>query len=86
MREVIVKEWRDDIGIIHRDEVGELIPINKEMIKKECFWYRPWKDMGATFDQCEVAPIAECPCKENCKWYISKADAEELVWTALQDN
>ena len=42
--------------------------------------------MRATFDQCEVAPIAECPCKENCKWYISKADAEELVWTALQDN
>ena len=25
MREVIVKEWRDDLGIIHRSEVSELV-------------------------------------------------------------
>lgn len=25
MREVIVKEWRDELGIVHRDEVGELV-------------------------------------------------------------
>ena len=25
MREVIIREWRDDIGIIHRDEIGELV-------------------------------------------------------------
>ena len=25
MREVIIREWRDDLGIIHRDEVGELV-------------------------------------------------------------
>ena len=25
MREIIVREWRDDLGIVHRDEVGELV-------------------------------------------------------------
>ena len=25
MREVIIREWRDNLGIVHRDEVGELV-------------------------------------------------------------
>jgi hypothetical protein len=25
MREVIIREWRDDLGIIHRSEVSELV-------------------------------------------------------------
>ena len=25
MREVIIREWRDDLGIVHREEVGELV-------------------------------------------------------------
>ena len=25
MREVIIREWSDDLGIIHRDEVSELV-------------------------------------------------------------
>ena len=25
MREVIIREWRDDLGIIHRDEIDELV-------------------------------------------------------------
>lgn len=55
-----------------------------KIIRKNCFWYRPWRDMGATFDQCEMAPITECPCNKNCKWYISKASAQEIVWKALE--
>ena len=53
-------------------------------IRTDCFWYRPWHDMGARIDQCEVAPVAECPCEEDCKWYISKASADNLVWDELQ--
>ena len=33
MREVIVREWRDDIGMIHQKEIGELIRC------AECEWY-----------------------------------------------
>lgn len=29
MREIIVREWRDDLGIVHRDEVGELVRLEK---------------------------------------------------------
>ena len=25
MREVIIREWRDDLGIVHRSEVSELV-------------------------------------------------------------
>ncbi len=53
-------------------------------IRTDCFWYRPWHDMGARIDQCEVADTAECPCKEDCKWYISKYKADDLVYTILQ--
>ena len=55
-----------------------------DIIRKDCFWYRPWRDMGATFDQCEVADITECPCKEDCKWHISKHKVDDLVYTILQ--
>lgn len=49
------------------------------MVRRDCFWYRPWKDMGATFDQCEVAPVTECPCTENCVDFITKNEADELI-------
>lgn len=53
-------------------------------IRTDCFWYRPFRDMGARIDQCEVADMAECPCKEDCKWYISKHKADNLIYTILQ--
>ncbi len=53
------------------------------MIRRDCFWYRPWKDMSATFDQCELEEPTKCSCSEECKWYISKANADEMVWTSL---
>lgn len=52
-------------------------------IKRDCFWYRPWRDMGAMFDQCELAEPTECPCSENCKSYITKKDADAFVKDAL---
>lgn len=56
------------------------------MKRTDCFWYRPWYNMGARIDQCEVADTAECecPCEESCKWYISKYKADNLVYTILQ--
>lgn len=53
-------------------------------IRTNCFWYRPWHDMSATIDQCDLADTAECPCTEYCKWYISKDRVDELVWAVLQ--
>ena len=32
MREVIIREWRDDLGIVHRDEIGKLVRC------KNCTW------------------------------------------------
>ena len=55
-----------------------------KIVRKDCFWYRPWQDMGATMPQCEIAPMAECPCEKDCKWYISKINADNLVWEQLQ--
>lgn len=49
------------------------------MIRRDCFWYRPWKDMGATFDQCNLAETAECPCTENCINFITKEEVDELI-------
>ena len=54
-------------------------------IRKDCFWYRPWKDMSATFNQCELEKPTECPCTKNCEWYISKAKADETIWSMLQN-
>jgi len=48
-------------------------------VREDCFWYRPWKDMGATFDQCELKEITECPCTENCIDFIMKKEADELI-------
>lgn len=58
--------------------------MEREIIRKDCFWYRPWQDMSATFDQCELANTAECLCKEDCKWYISKDKADDLIYAILQ--
>ena len=33
-------------------------------IRKDCFWYRPWKDMSATFHQCHLKDTAE-ECSGN---------------------
>lgn len=53
-------------------------------IRTNCFWYRPWNDMSATIDQCDLADTAECPCEEDCKWYISKDRVDELILAILQ--
>lgn len=50
-------------------------------IRKDCFWYRPWKDMSATFDQCELDEPTVCNCTENCKYFIGKKEVDELVLT-----
>lgn len=52
-------------------------------IRTDCFWYRPLRDMGACIDWCEIAGMDECSC-ENCKWYISKHKADNLIYTILQ--
>ena len=54
-------------------------------IRKDCFWYRPWKDMSATIDQCDLAETAKCPCDDDCKWYITNAEANEIIWSTLQN-
>ena len=48
-------------------------------VREDCFWYRPWDDMGARFDQCELKEITECPCTENCIDFITKKEADELI-------
>ena len=57
---------------------------NKNNIRQDCFWYRPWKDMSATIDQCDLAETAKCPCDDDCKWYITNAKVDEIIWTLQQ--
>lgn len=40
--------------------------------------------MSATIDQCDLAEIAKCPCDDDCKWYITNAKADEIIWSMLQ--
>lgn len=49
------------------------------MIRKDCFWYRPWKDMSATIDQCEFEDTGLCSCTEKCNMYIERKRVDELV-------
>ena len=58
--------------------------MSETKIRTDCFWYRPWKDMGATIDQCYLAITPECLCEEDCKWYISKDKADDLIHVILQ--
>lgn len=53
------------------------------MYRSNCFWYTPWKDMAATFDQCYLAETGECPCDYNCEWFIDSLGARALVFEKL---
>ena len=50
-----------------------------DIIRKECFWYRPWKDMGATIDQCHFHATGECHCCEDCEMFITKKQVDEII-------
>lgn len=47
-------------------------------IKKDCFWYSPDHDMGATIDDCALSESWSCPCGE-CNWYIANKNVERMV-------
>ena len=49
------------------------------MIRKDCFWYRPWKDMSATIDSCYYGGDYICDCCEDCELYISKRQADKIM-------
>lgn len=53
--------------------------MKKEIIRRNCFWYRPWQDMSATIDQCYFYSDGECPCYGDCKMFITKAEADEII-------
>lgn len=53
------------------------------MYRSNCFWYTPWKDMSATFDQCYLAETGECPCSYDCDWFIDSVGARALVFEKL---
>ena len=41
--------------------------------------------MSATIDQCDLADTAKCLCDDNCKWYITNGEADEIIWSMLQN-
>ncbi len=47
MREVIVREWRDELGILHQERVGEIVRC------RDCIYY-----LGHT-EYCECDHFAE---------------------------
>ena len=49
------------------------------MIRKDCYWYRPWKDMSATIDQCYFHKIGECHCCSNCEMHITKKMVDKMI-------
>lgn len=53
-------------------------------IRKDCFWYRPWKDMSATIDQCDLAETAKCPCDGTCDNFIHKNVVDRLIYKVIQ--
>ena len=53
--------------------------MKKEIIRRNCFWYRPWQDMSATIDQCYFYSDGECPCHKDCEMFITKSVADEVI-------
>ena len=53
--------------------------MEQEIIRKDCFWYRPWRDMAATIDQCYFHLTGECHCDENCEMFITDKQADEVM-------
>ena len=51
----------------------------KEIVRRNCFWYRPWRDMSATIDECYFCSVGECPCHEDCERFITKSEADKIV-------
>ncbi len=51
----------------------------KKIIRRNCFWYRPWRDMSATIDQCYFCYDGECPCREDCEKFIASSQADEII-------
>ena len=51
----------------------------KKIIRRNCFWYRPWRDMSATIDQCYFCYDGECPCREDCEKFIASSQADEIM-------
>ena len=48
-------------------------------IRKDCFWYRPWKDMSATFHQCHLKDIAK-ECDGMCEMFIHNNVVDKLIY------
>ena len=48
-------------------------------IRTDCFWYRPWKDMSATFHQCHLKGIAD-ECDGMCSKFINKDIADKIMY------
>ena len=71
MREVIIREWRDDLGIVHRDEVGELVRLEKGLKML-------WEASDETCKNIEVA--GEKILEISDGWYIDKVACPDKKW------
>jgi hypothetical protein len=40
--------------------------------------------MSATIDQCTLAETAKCPCNDDCKWYITNTEVDEIIRAILK--
>lgn len=46
----------------------------------KCYWHNVYNDMQATVPTCEYYGKYEyCPCDDDCKHYISKKEADNII-------
>lgn len=59
--------------------VGRLRNREEPKIKKNCYHYTEWHDMGATIPCCSLQTRPGCTPCENCQDYISNSDVSKMV-------
>lgn len=65
--------------IIVQDSKKVNIVSNRCKYEEKCFWYRPWKDMSATFHQCHLKDIAK-ECDGMCEMFIHNNVVDKLIY------
>lgn len=61
------------------------------MIRKDCFWHiernghintPPYY----TYHECHLSEDGDCPCTEDCKWYINETEGLNKAYAKLYED
>ena len=56
----------------------------EKMARTNCYWYHEYQDMNMTIPYCEELKIDDPHCETECKYFISKDDANKIIRKAFE--